>query len=115
VAFTATVCATNSTASLAYPGIATFDGTLNGTINGSGFTQGGSGTLGGSPLALNFYSINSAGTTVSPTNGGQIFLNADGTVVYTAAVGAVPLPAAGWLFGSGLLALGAMVRRRLST
>jgi hypothetical protein len=115
VAFTATVCATNSTASLAWPGIAQYDGTLNGTINGAGFTQGGTGTLGGSPLSLGFFSLNTAGTN-SPTAGGTITLAADGTVVYTAAqAGAVPLPAAGWLFGSGLLALGAMIRRRLNT
>ena len=39
-------------------------------------------------------------------------LNADGTLNYAAAAAAVPLPAAVWLFGSGLIGLVGIARRR---
>lgn len=45
-------------------------------------------------------------------NFASITLEADGDVVYVQPPAAVPVPAAVWLLGSGLLGLGGMVRRR---
>lgn len=42
----------------------------------------------------------------------SITLESDGDLVYVQAPAAVPVPAAVWLLGSGLLGLGGMVRRR---
>jgi len=42
-------------------------------------------------------------------------LAADGTLHYGAAVSAVPVPAAAWLFGSGLIGLVSVARRRVAS
>ena len=78
----------------------------------------------GSAISL-FYFARSAGTSATTTaatgtrfgNGPSSFatvtLAANGDFTYALApVSAVPVPAAAWLFGSGLLSLGAFVRRR---
>jgi len=63
-------------------------------------------------------STNAATTTAfgNATGLATITLGADGEVVYSLAgpaeVSAVPVPAAAWLLGSGLLAMGASARRR---
>jgi hypothetical protein len=43
---------------------------------------------------------------------GSFTMNADGTLSYAPPTGAVPLPAAVWLFGSGLLGLAGVGRRK---
>jgi hypothetical protein len=51
----------------------------------------------------------------SPTNFASVSLDADGNFSYTlapSAVAEVPLPAAAWLMGAGLVGLGGVVRRR---
>ena len=80
----------------------------------------------GSAISL-FYFARSAGTGVTttaatgtrfgngPTSYATVSLAANGDFAYTLAgpsVSAVPVPAAAWLFGSGLLSFGAFVRRR---
>lgn len=62
--------------------------------------------------------VNSAGIATDPSNqkGGFFSLSSNGTVTWspTAAVSAVPLPAAVWLMGSGLFGLIGVGRRRKS-
>ena len=55
-------------------------------------------------------------TSTVSANGGAVAAagsdRVDNFIVTAAPVSAVPLPAAAWLFGSGILALGGMIRRR---
>jgi hypothetical protein len=94
------------------------------------FGAGGVGQSGLEQLALIgdavnvFYGVRSTptGSTLTPANyaafgnsGGlaTFSLGADGNLSYElASVSAVPLPAAGWMMGAGLFALGGVIRRR---
>jgi len=87
----------------------------------------GSGTLGtlGNASGL-YYFARTQGTLANSTpanatqfanslNVAQITLESDGDFTYVlapAAVSAVPVPAAAWLLGSGLMGIGGMIRRR---
>jgi hypothetical protein len=77
--------------------------------------QSASGTAGGA--ALSFYSLtaNNATRTSVPTVAGYAgtrSLSSSGDLIYTVGTTAVPLPAAVWLFASGILGLAGVARRR---
>jgi len=63
------------------------------------------------PSVYQFYG--SGGLTAGTGNGiGQWTMSQSGVLSYSAGVSAVPVPAAAWLFGSGLLGLVGVARRR---
>ena len=87
-----------------------------GDAYGSGWRQfGGSifGETGSSVLAFSFDFTASGGTSlvVSGSYTDADFLDAPVSPTTVATVSAVPVPAAFWLFGSGLIGLGAMLKR----
>jgi hypothetical protein len=83
---------------------------------GGGLGQSASGTAGGA--ALKFFEITQANTTsrtgvpVVTNYAGVWSLSATGDLMYTVGSSAVPLPAALWLFASGILGLAGVARRR---
>jgi hypothetical protein len=75
-----------------------------------------SGTAGGAALAFYEFTQNVSTRTSVPTvssYAGTWSLSATGDLMYTVGAAAVPLPAAVWLFGSGILGLAGVARRRL--
>jgi hypothetical protein len=96
-----------------------------GGVNGSFVNQTGKTANIGSAADLYYFSRNNAGTGAAATGltllyanataAASIILAANGDVTYTLAgapVSAIPVPAAAWLLGSGLLGIGGMIRRR---
>lgn len=102
----------------------TLSAQLLGAANGSFINQAGKTTLLDQQASLWYFSRNNAGTGSSAAglemqfgnslNFATISLSSAGDVVYSLApaVSAVPLPAAAWLMGAGLMAVGGFVRRR---
>jgi hypothetical protein len=81
---------------------------------GSTFSMGGTGNL--------LFSSGGSGTTAAKSGNGSFALTSAGSLTFTGTVAqgywsttAVPLPAAGWLFGSGIAALAGLRRRRAAT
>jgi hypothetical protein len=93
------------------------------SANGSFINQAGKATTLGGNADLYYFTRNNAGTGTAATGLNQQYANATGAAVLTlstsgdlsytlAGASAVPVPAAVWLLGSGLMALGAAARRR---
>jgi hypothetical protein len=98
-------------------------GDLGASLGGLASSSNAAGTVGGA--ALNFYQIVGAGSALTAQTLNQ-FKNATGDATWTLSasgdlqytvpgqISAVPLPAAVWLFGSGLLGLAGIGRRKLA-
>jgi hypothetical protein len=103
----------------------TMNGSQSGAANGSFINQTGKTSMLDAVSNLWYFSRNNAGTGSSAIGLQQQFgnsaffasvsLESDGDFTYSLAaapVSQVPLPAAAWLMGAGLMAVGGMVRRR---
>ena len=86
------------------------DGTLQNGLKDAGSAP----SLGGNALTLQKQSINLNTNVASLCGEGNSSTLANNCTVTRMAVSAVPVPAALWLFGSGLLGLAGMARRKLA-
>ena len=67
--------------------------------------------------SINFYFLHTSGVdydTTILTNYGSWKLDTSGMLTYTSNATVVPVPAAAWLFGSGLLGLVGVARRKVA-
>ena len=82
------------------------------SLYGTNVVQGNANFAGGNPITLYGITASGSGGALGYILGSLTF---NGTsLIFTGAGGAVPIPAAGWLFGSGILGLLGIGRRRRS-